>query len=256
MGIFSKKAPAQTSSARPSARIGAGIRLSSDRDGAASATTLEALLASYRTPRYQHLPSHITPGWEWRGPAGDQPDAVVQFEDGNDDITWAFVWSRPSGSEIGLVSLGGDGDLVASQWQALDPSLTRTGSLDAGLAVLLPPPVTQDLYRRTLAAAGFPATPANLTDIGRQSCVMYAIKADELIRRKDPRAADRFGRDHAWQPGTSYVDLGQQIFDDMARWNMGVLPYLQQLPERVRAIILEPSDDGTRAEVFEGLETA
>jgi hypothetical protein len=72
---------------------------------------------------------------------------------------------------------------------------------------------------------------------------MFLIKAHEFISAKNPRAAERFIDDHSWSPGAG-IGQSQSVLNDLAAWNHSVLPYMQDLPARCRAIMLEAAAEG------------
>jgi hypothetical protein len=67
---------------------------------------------------------------------------------------------------------------------------------------------------------------------------MFVSNASDLIRTKDPNAADLFIKEH--RPlGIVSLAVLQDTFDDLAQWNFQVLPYIQGIPMRIRAMVLE-----------------
>jgi hypothetical protein len=60
------------------------------------------------------------------------------------------------------------------------------------------------------------------------------VKAYQFINSQNPRYAQAFVDEHRGMP-----DL-QRILDDLGGWNPGVLPYIQDLPLRLRGLMLEP----------------
>jgi hypothetical protein len=75
---------------------------------------------------------------------------------------------------------------------------------------------------------------------------MFLIKAQEYIGSQDQRRAARFVEEHRPTPMNA-LDLPQLILDDLGAWNPGVLPYVQELPYRVRAILLQRDEAGRPA---------
>lgn len=90
--------------------------------------------------------------------------------------------------------------------------------------------------------AGKSVEHSNIEALVRQTTMMFVLKVQGYIAQTDPRGAERFIADHAW---TGDLTLPQRVLDDTANWKSGVVPYLQDLPWRVRGLLLERSEDGT-----------
>lgn len=67
---------------------------------------------------------------------------------------------------------------------------------------------------------------------------MFLIKAFEYISTEDPQLAERFVDQHRWD-GEPFAPFYRGVFEDLIAWNPTVLPYIQQLPTRIRALLLE-----------------
>jgi hypothetical protein len=228
--------------------LGSGQRLATSQDVMQCVRLLEGLLLTYRTPKYQHLPPYVYPGWTWNGSSA-APMTVVACDDRAGDFMLIAFWPAGTGSEAGVFPLGSGDDRLKSlplveDWAARDATLRPTGTFGAGLIRLAPPQVTRAFTEDLLATAGFPHTPHNLARATRQLAIMLLIKAQEFISIQDPRAAQRFCQDHAAEkffaarPGSPPEDCLNWILADLAAWNYGLLPYIQELPVRLRAIML------------------
>lgn len=246
MGFFTKRstAPAPSRGVPP---LGSGRRLSSERTEGASLDVLTDILSSYRTPKYRELPHYDIPGWKWNGGETDRFERAVCCDDSNDDFLFIGFRSTGAGTEIGVFPLGsGDDRLtipIIGHWKQRDPSLKSIGLYPAGLVTLKAPPVTDELFESTLVAREYPATPANVDIIAAQFHMMFLVKAGQYIGSKGSQSAvDGFIDAHPWQSGAGST---QRVLDDLVAWNAEVTPYIQGLPMRVRAMLLEAPETGT-----------
>jgi hypothetical protein len=222
--------------------------LRSGLDPDACLANLEQVLLGYRPPKYAHMPSYFVPGWRWNDEATPAPAQAVVCDDSNDDFVLVALWPAASGTELGLFPLGsGDDRLQAlpliGHWKQRDPSLTSIGVVPGGSVTLRPPRLPDDFLHGLLVGGGRPATERNLELAAHKMNEQFVIKAFQFIGSKDQRAADRFIDAHAWRPGSGIAGL-QAVLDDLAAPFPVVLPYMQDLPMRARAILLEYVDSG------------
>lgn len=248
MGFFSRSAPAPA--ATPSVpTLGSGRRLRSSLDVPGSVATLERVLATYRTPKYAHLPHTVRIRVEWLA-EGAAPSESVWFEDASDSPVVAVYWPTASGSELGLFPLGdGDARLQAiplpGHLKQVDPSLSSIGLLPGGVVGLHPPQIPDDYVTGTVVAAGFPLTDANVAAAGIKLAELTMVKSVQLVSTKGDRAVDRFTSAHAYGGG-SIVAYLQEVVDGLAAVDPGFTPYIQQLPVRMRALFLERAEPEAR----------
>jgi len=245
MGLFKKRTPTP---ARPSVPpMGSGRRLRSSLSVPAGLALLEELLLSYRAPKYTHLPSYVTAAYTWNVPTEEPPATVVSFSDGNDDFILAAFWPEGSGSELVLFPLGaGDERLqtmpLIGNWKMRDRSLSSIGTAPHGMLTLRAPRITDELFEGTVAAGGYPVTAANVQSVGLKFGEMFLIKAYEFLSAtQGPQAYERFAAAHRY-PGGPTAPFCQAILDDLVAAEPGLVPYLQELPMRIRAIMLESRD--------------
>ncbi|MGI8447093.1 MAG: hypothetical protein ACR2MP_07950 [Streptosporangiaceae bacterium] len=211
---------------------------------------LDRTLLSFRVPEYTHLPTFTKVAWAWNGEPALAPAIVVICADLPGDYVLVALWPGASGSRIGLVPLSGEdqqaGDMESAMlaaWRQHDSSLSRTASdLGAGLLRLVPPILPAGYAEEIVAAAGYRPTRRNAQIITRTAGSLFLGRAQLFIEQREPRAARRFVRRHPLRPPLNEAAL-QQIIDELARSDPGLLPYIQWLPVRTRAMMLELSLD-------------
>lgn len=246
MGFFRRRVTSSKPSHAQVPSLGSGRRLRSGLALTECTANLEAILLSYRPPRYAHMPPYVFPGWRWNGSQEQSPKTVISFENSNDDFLLAAFWPDHSDTECGLFPLGsGDERLsplpIIGHWKQRDPSLTSIGVVPGGQITLAPPRVPDQFFDEILRTAGFPSTPHNIEAIGTKTGEMFLVKAHQFISLHDPQSADRFIQSHKYNGGP-LREFCQSVLDGLAAWNPDVLPYLQDLPMRCRAIVLEVVD--------------
>lgn len=248
MGIFSKRKGSEQSSSQPVGQLGAGRRLRSERSIAESLETLSEVIASYRPQKYEHLPHFVDCGYVWQAepPA---PQRAICCNDENQDFVLVTLWPIDGGSQAGLFELGGTGSssTIIGHWKARDRSLTSIGTVPGGSVALRAPEIPGDFAEHILRTAGYPPTPRNLTATEEMIAQQFLVKAHQFISSQSRPDADRFVAAH--RPAGEL----RTILNDLAAWNPGVLPYIQDLPMRVRAIMLEP-DMHSSSDFWAGLE--
>lgn len=92
----------------------------------------------------------------------------------------------------------------------------------------------------SLQAVGYPLTPGNRARLAQQLTMMLLIKCQEIISSQEgPRGAERFIETHKRRADrTSLTGPPRSALHMLAEWNPGVLPYIQDLPLRYRAMLL------------------
>ena len=258
MGLF-KSAKRQHDSGtvhRGSAPLASGRRLRSSLSPEGCAELLEQVFDSYRPRRHRDLPPLVPTGIQWTAAEG-MPSLAVSGDDDSDDFVLFTLAGAHAGTEAGVFPLGsGDARLTLSvigHWKQRDNSLASVGTWAPGTVRLTPPPIGDDLIDGTLQAAAYPLTPGNRAEIAQQFTMMFLVKCQEFVSsREGARGAERFVATHKqsadWTSLTGPLRSALQL---LAEWEPGVLPYVQDLPLRCRAILLDGVDDG----VWSDLET-
>ena len=93
--------------------------------------------------------------------------------------------------------------------------------------------------RSILSESGFPSNEHNLDAVAMQVSAMFALKGHEFISKlgtpqqlaRFKQECNSFNEDPMLRP--------QQILDNLAAWNTEVIPYIQDLPDRVHRILLD-----------------
>ena len=247
MDLFSREQCRPGAAAQ--ARVpGPGIALTSALDLDGCLRALGRTLLSFRVPEYTHLPPFTQASWAWNGEPGQAPEMLLICVDRAGDYVLVALWPDSRGCRIGLLPLGADqaGGLECSlltAWRQRDISLSRpTGDLAAGLITLIPPVLPPGWVAEIVSAAGYRPTRRNTQIAARAAGSLFLGRAELFIEHRKPRAARRFVRRHSRRQPTNEAAL-QEIIDDLARLDPGVLPYLQWLPVRTRAMMLELVQD-------------
>ena len=249
MGLFTRKQRLPETTADPPI-LGPGRTVTSALDPDGCLRALDQTLLGFRVPEYAHLPTFATVSWAWTGAPALAPAIVVICADLPGDHLLVALWPDGGGSRIGLVPLGGEdqpaSDLESAMlaaWRQRDPSLARmAGDLGAGLLRLVPPLLPAGYAEEIVTAAGYRPTRRNTQIITRTVRGLLLGQAQLFIDQREPRAVRRFVRRHSRRQPVNNADL-QQIIDDLARSDPGLLPYLQWLPVRTRAMMLELRQD-------------
>jgi hypothetical protein len=237
--------------------LGTGLRLGSGAAPRDCMASLEAMVFARRPPKYLHLPAYVLAGYSWHGAKEMAPDRVVCIDNFEEHPMFLTFRRDHSGIEIGVFPLGAGDERLArlpevKAWQTFDTSLVACGTFQEGSLSVEPPPVPAQFFVNLVTTAGYPATPLNVEAVARRVNEMLLIKAWEFIKMESPEAADRFIEAHGWR-GDGHV-TANAILQDLAEWNPGVIPYMQGMPMRVRAILLEPGADGKLGTFWTELE--
>ena len=194
-------------------------------------------------------------GIQWMAPEG-QPSLAVSGNDESDHFLLFTLAPAPYGTEAGIFPLGsGDARLtlsVVGHWKRNDNSLSSTGTWPPNTVRLAPPPIDDRLIDGTLLAAGYPVTPGNRAKLAQHFSMLFLIKCQEFVSsREGARGAERFVDNHKQSAdGASLSGPLRSALQLLAEWEPGVLPYIQDLPLRCRAMLLERvgSDGGIWSE--------
>jgi hypothetical protein len=237
MGLFASKGKAPRGG-HPMAILGSGLRLQSRLDPDGCLQNLDAVLRRYRTPEYVHLDSFVDAGFEWRWSKG-APTRVLSFKDRNDASTFLAIWPEERFTMMGLFPLGsGDERLMQApilhHLRDQGGALLRAGFIRPGLLALREPVVSADYCESMLSVGGYPATPKNLARAYEMMRKQFVLRSCQFIQTRDAAAAEKFRIAHR-----SPVAL-QAIMRDLAAWDSDFLPYIQSIPARMKALMLEP----------------
>jgi hypothetical protein len=245
MGLFRRRGASGETSQPQFPSLGSGRRLHSALAVTDCLAHLEAILLSYRPLESAYRTPYVVPGWQWNGSQQQEqpPETIITFGDADKEPLFAAFWPDRGGTECGLFPLGSGDERLSSlpiigHWKQRDPSLTSIGVVPRGLITLAPPRVPSQFVEEMLKTAGFPSTPRNIEAIGTMVGRMFLAKANQFIASQDPRSTDHFVQSHIYT-GDSVEKYCQRVLDDLATWNPGLLPYIQDTPMRVRAISLE-----------------
>lgn len=241
VGFFKRSAPA--SSPRPATPpMGSGRRLRSSRPVAECLANIEALVDSYRPRKYEHLPAYDPAGFRWHGD-GPAPDTAVSFDDVNEDVMLVTLRASGPSTEIGLFPLGAGDDRLTSLpvtggWKLRDPSLASVGLIPAGQLTLRAPRIPDGFVADGLTLARVPVNPHNIDVFGRKLAELVLLKALQFIGSQDERQAGRFADLHRYSGGSIEAYLQSVVVDLVAQYP-GMLPYVQGIASRARAILLD-----------------
>lgn len=248
MGLFSREQGVRgTAGDQPVPAPGLTVTSALDLDGCLR--VLGRTLLGFRLPEYTHLPPFTEASWVWTGEPAPAPQQVLIGTDRPGDHVLVALWPGSGGCRIGLIPLGGDQDAgglersMLTAWRLHDPSLSRpAGGLAAGVIRLVPPVLPPGWLAEIVSAAGYRPTRRNTRIVARAAGSLFLGRAELFIGDRQPRAARRFARRHSRRQPKDEAAL-QTIIDGLARSRPGLLPYLQWLPVRTRAIMLEQTQD-------------
>jgi hypothetical protein len=246
MGLFTREKRQQGGSAARSgiAPLGSGRRLRSDLSPRDCVEVLQQVFDGYRPRRYQDLPPLVPTGIQWT-PAEGSPSLAVSGDDDSNDFLLFTLADVGRGTEAGIFPLGsGDARLalsVAGHWKQQDNSLTSIGTWPARTAWLTPPPIEDSIVDGTLQAAGYPLTPGNRAKIAQLFTTMFLVKCQEFVSNQEgAQRAERFVATHTQRADwSSRAGPLRSALQQLAEWEPGVLPYVQDLPLRIRSILLQ-----------------
>jgi hypothetical protein len=251
MGLFTReKRPQGGGSGQPatmplaSGPLASGRRLRSDLSPQDCVEVLQQVFDGYRPRRHQDMPPLVPAGIRWTS-VGGGPSLAVSGDDDSDDFLLFTFAGADGGTEAGIFPLGsGDERLalnVVGHWKRRDNSLASIGTWPPRTVWLTPPPIEDSLVDGTLQAAGYPLTPENRAKIAQQFTIMFLVKCQEFVSsREGARGAERFVAAHGQRrDSSSLAGLLRSPLQQLAEWEPGVLPYVQDLPLRIRSILLE-----------------
>jgi hypothetical protein len=245
MGLFMREQRSSGTAAEQLV-VGPGVTATSALGLDGCLRALDRTLLGFRVPEYTHLPTFTTARWAWDGEPGQAPETVIICADGPGDHVLVALWPEAGGSRIGLVPLSGKdqqpGEMESAMlaaWRQHDTSLSRpAGGLRAGLIRLVPPLLPAGYAEEIVAAAGYRPTRRNTRIVMRTAASLFLGRAQLFIEDREPHTARRFVRRHSLRQPVNEAGL-QGILDDLAHTDPQLLPYLQWLPVRTRAMMLE-----------------
>ncbi|MGQ0631640.1 MAG: hypothetical protein ACT4P1_11390 [Sporichthyaceae bacterium] len=246
MGLFSRSRVATNNASVPP--MGSGRRLRSNLQIEDALQAIEKVIDGYRSRQYPHLPHLVPTGHDWLLRDEAAPAAVYSGGDYNRDFLLFTLWRAPHGCEIGVFPLGvGDDRLqipFIGHLKQVDSSLSSIGLVPRGSVSLRPPPVPDDFVIQLLAIARYPVTQENCAIIAQQFYMQTRLKAHQFISGK---AGDSVGQRYLDRWATAEFDATmtepvRAVLRDLASWDPGILPYIQDIPLRMRAIMLEAQD--------------
>ena len=125
---------------------------------------------------------------------------------------------------------------LIGHWSQRDGSLTSIGQVEAGLAISAPP-VPDHYVEELVERLGLPVDQENWTKAAAELRQMFVLKAVTFVQQESQSVANQFIDDHKEVP--LGVDGLRLILGSLSRWKTGVIPYIQDIPPRVRALIIE-----------------
>lgn len=249
MGMFTRdKRQRGGGTARDAAMpLGSGRQLRSDLSPGDCVQVLRQVFDGYRPRRRPDMEPVVPAGIRWTA-TDAAPSIAMSGSDESDNFVLFTLAPAGLGTEAGIFQLGGGNLTVIGHWKQRDRSLTSVGSWPSGTVWLTPPPIDESLVYGTLQAAGYSVTPGNVAKMAQQFTMLFLVKCQEFVSsREGARGAERFMTTHQqWQHqgSPSLADLLQAPLRLLAEWEPTVLPYVQDLPMRIRSILLERAGDG------------
>jgi hypothetical protein len=264
MGLFTKSA-ARGSGNLAATGIGCldtGRRLRSSNAPQESARVLAQVFGGYRAQKYPELPPLVPSGVRWLGDQGSPAIALSGMDESGDFILLTLAPGPGGGTDAGIFPLGsGPGRLSMSlvgHWKTRDSSLSSVGQWPARTAALTVPPINDRLISDTLAAAGYPASPANLRRMAGVYLDQFLVKSYQFIEGTQGQGvAKRFIDDQRRRADfTELTGPLRMTLQALANWNSGVLPYVQDLPYRAKGVLLDVARANPGAGIWADMQAA
>ncbi len=197
------------------------------------------MIRGYWQPKYEAMTEYVYPAWSWNAPDETPPTTVVWFKDQNDDVVLAAFWPAATGTTVGIFPHAPENiSLIVDAWQACDATLSPAGGVAGGKITLTAPRITEAYLVDILDRAGLDRRPDYVRAVGLQIAEMFLIKSLQFVGAQDKRAVDRFAEAHRYN-GEPPAAFCQRILEDLIAQNPDVLPYIQGLPMRMGALLLE-----------------
>jgi hypothetical protein len=226
----------------PVAVFGSGRRLTSSQNSTDVIDSVGRVLDVHSPAPYAAMGALHRAQVEWRGD-GPRPVATFTCTYGADEIFVLTMANDGPGTLIGLFPLGNDLTTpLVGQWKQADGSLSSVGTFAPGTVALRPPTLASSYFEDMLRAAGFDTRKENALQLCEQVLSMFNVKAYQFITSAEPWAAESFISQHRW---TGDLDACDRLLADLGNWNRSVIPYIQDLPDRVRGLLLERDSTGS-----------
>jgi hypothetical protein len=244
MGLFTTSKPP---TGRPvgQAPLASGRRLRSRLAPRECARLLEEIFSTYRSPVHQGMPLLAPAGVRWTAAEGKPARRLSGFDRNTRFLLITLGEAADGTTHIGIFTLGTDGDPVRrpviDDWNARDPSLTTAGIWPESTAWLTRPPLSDRYIDDILAAAGYPTTPRNQLRIADLVFRMMLLKCEEFIQARESQAVAReFTKTQQARAdwSSSPVSPHRALLQAVAEWDTDFLPYLQDVPLRMRSVAL------------------
>lgn len=214
-------------------------------------------MEAIRPRQYPELPRLVPAGWRWVGDEAERPEGMWVGADGDNapiGITVREVEGHPEDgtdgqrggpTDLGIYPLGsGDGRLHAAAVRVLVQQMPGAAEAQSrvappGTIVLEAPPIPADLLAGMLRAAGRAVTPGNVDVLGQMFVTQVKLKASQFIQNSvgHERAMAYLDRWALLRGG--HLDIARAVLADLCSWNASVIPYAQDIPLRMRAIMLQ-----------------
>jgi len=244
MGLFTKSKP-PVGKPLGQASLAGGRRLRSRLAPRECARLLEEVFSTYRSPVHEGMPLLAPAGVRWTAVEGKPARRLSGFDRNTRFLLITLGGAADGTTDVGIFALGPGGDdardPVIGDWKARDPSLTAAGFWPAATAWLTRPPVSDGYIDDILAAAGYPATPRNQLRIADLLFRMMLIKGEELIQLRQSHAVAReFTKTQQARADWSSSLAGphRALLQALAEWDADFLPFLQDVPLRMRSVAL------------------
>lgn len=246
VGVSAPVAPAGQRS-RPGL-MGSGLLVALPGTPSDAIAAVEAAMETFRPRQYPELPRLVPAGWRWVGADADRPAEVWVGADR--DNTPVLVTVRPAErhTEVGFYPWGSADERLHSA--GLNALLAKVpGAADApsrvapgGTIVLGPPPIPGDLLEGMLRAAGRAVTPSNVDVIGQMFVTQVKVKASQFIQNSASQASALAFLDRWALLRGGHLDVARGVLAELCAWDATVIPYTQDIPLRMRAIMLQVID--------------
>jgi hypothetical protein len=241
---FFKRSSTGPSDGAGLARMSEGRNLYSSLGLAECLATIQGTLDAVSPSPYRQMPSLMPANASWSGPE-PAPSTYRYASYQPDDVFIFAFWPEGSGTTVGLYPLGAGAALQTpfiGQWKQRDGSLTSRGQFPGGTVGLGAPKLPAGYFEDLLQQGGAEVEAHNLDRAMAQVTMMFCLKASQFIGgQAGQRAADHFIDTHRWdgEPSTP-----QRTLDDLGAFSKGVLPYIADLPWRIRGLLLERDQEG------------
>lgn len=248
MGLFHRPRAQQPHAATGTAPgvLGSGLHILMPAPLAQAAVDLEAAMATFRPRQYPELPRLVPAGWTWVGEDASRPDGVWCGGDGANAPIIVSLRGVHAETDVGLYPLGdGDERLSAPGLTALAGFLRGSAArrvAPAGTIALGPPPIPADLLEEMLRAARRPPTAANVDAVGRMFVTQVKLKASQFVQNSAGHDRAMAYLDRWALLRGDHLEVARGVLADLCGWDATVIPYVQDIPLRMRAIMLHAVD--------------